>query len=157
MIGKEIHHYKILEKLGEGGMGVVYKAQDTKLDRIVALKFLPTHSLGNDDDRKRFETEAKAAAALNYPNIATVYEINDHEGDTFIAMVLWNKTGILYDFRQKKALTEFAVSALFIRLWRLPESNWGHTDFQSVALPTELKRHTTIYYLNSYFCYIPIV
>jgi len=86
MIGKEIHHYKILEKLGEGGMGVVYKAQDTKLDRIVALKFLPTHSLGNDDDRKRFETEAKAAAALNHPNIATVYEINDHEGDTFIAM-----------------------------------------------------------------------
>jgi len=86
MIGESILHYKIIEKLGEGGMGVVYKAQDTKLDRIVALKFLPTHSLGNDDDRKRFETEAKAAAALNHPNIATVYEINDHEGDTFIAM-----------------------------------------------------------------------
>jgi len=86
MIGKEIHHYKILEKLGEGGMGIVYKAWDTKLDRTVALKFLPTHSLGNDDDRKRFETEAKAAAALNHNNIATVYEINDHEGDTFIAM-----------------------------------------------------------------------
>jgi serine/threonine protein kinase len=83
MIGKEIHYYKILEKLGEG---VVYKAQDTKLDRTVALKFLPTHSLGSDDDRKRFETEAKAAAALNHNNIATVYEINNHEGDTFIAM-----------------------------------------------------------------------
>jgi len=88
MVGKEIHHYKILEKLGEGGMDVVYKAQDTKLDRTVALKFLPTHSHGSDDDRKRFETEAKAAAALNHPNIATVYEINDHEGDTFIAMEL---------------------------------------------------------------------
>lgn len=65
MIGKEIHHYKIIEKLGAGGLGVVYKAQDTKLDRVVAMKFQPTHSLGNDDDRKRFETEAKAAALTN--------------------------------------------------------------------------------------------
>ncbi len=86
MIGKTISHYKILEKLGEGGMGVVYKAEDTKLNRTVALKFLPTNQLATDDEKQRFEQEAKAAAQLSHANIATVYEINEHEGQTFIAM-----------------------------------------------------------------------
>ncbi|MHC4331465.1 MAG: protein kinase domain-containing protein, partial [Planctomycetota bacterium] len=86
MIGKIISHYKVIEKLGEGGMGVVYKAQDTKLDRRVALKFLTPQSIGSEQERARFVLEAKAAAALNHSNICTVHEIDEAEGQSFIAM-----------------------------------------------------------------------
>src|SRR5210317_1780209 len=86
MIGKNILHYKIVEKLGEGGMGIVYKAHDTKLNRDVAIKILPPHLLISEDDRARFQREAKAAAALNHNHIATVYEINETDGKPFIVM-----------------------------------------------------------------------
>ena len=86
MIGQVISHYRIIAKLGEGGMGVVYKAEDTTLDRIVAIKFLPAHLLASADDRVRFTREAKAAASLNHPNIATVFEINEHDDAPFIVM-----------------------------------------------------------------------
>jgi len=92
MVGSTVSHYRILEKLGEGGMGVVYKAQDTKLDRIVALKFLPDQPGINTADRERFIREARMAAGLNHPNIATVFEINSEgattelPGKMFIAM-----------------------------------------------------------------------
>ncbi len=86
MIGKTISHYKILEKIGEGGMGMVYKAEDTKLRRIVALKFLHKEFTKDKDAKDRFVQEAQAAAALDHPNICTVHEIDEVEGQTFIAM-----------------------------------------------------------------------
>jgi tetratricopeptide (TPR) repeat protein len=86
MIGQTVAHYRILEKIGAGGMGEVFLAEDTKLDRKVALKFLPAQFSADKDERKRFIHEAKAAAALNHPNIITVYETGEHEGQVFIAM-----------------------------------------------------------------------
>ena len=86
MVGKTISHYKILEKLGEGGMGVVYKAEDTKLKRDVAIKFLPRLIVASEEERARFKNEAQAAAALNHPNIATIHAIEEIDDEMFIVM-----------------------------------------------------------------------
>jgi serine/threonine protein kinase/tetratricopeptide (TPR) repeat protein len=86
MIGTTVSHYKILDKLGEGGMGVVYKANDTTLDRDVAIKFLPSHLSDSAENKARFLQEAKAAAALNHPNILAVYEIDEQDGTAFLVM-----------------------------------------------------------------------
>ncbi|MDQ2900766.1 MAG: serine/threonine protein kinase, partial [Acidobacteriota bacterium] len=86
MIGRTISHFEVIEKLGEGGMGVVYKARDTQLDRFVALKVLPAQLVADPERRRRFMQEAKAASALNHPNIITVYEISNYDDGEFIAM-----------------------------------------------------------------------
>jgi len=102
MIGQTISHYRILEKIGEGGMGVVYKAQDTKLDRTVALKFLPEHLLYDPASKSRFIDEAKGASAINHQNITTVYDIDEFEGKSFIAM----------EYIEGKSLKELAKGEL---------------------------------------------
>ena len=114
MIGETILHYKIIEKLGEGGMGVVYKAEDTKLKREVAIKFLPHHISVNDEDRKRLIIEAQAAASLNHPNIAHVYAIEEtknsmNEPEIFMVMEFINGSDLKKKIKDEPPSTEEAV------------------------------------------------
>ena len=88
MLGRRLSHYEILDRIGEGGMGVVYKARDTHLDRLVAIKILPADKVANPDRRRRFVQEAKSASALNHPGIVTIHDIAEADGVDFIAMEL---------------------------------------------------------------------
>src|SRR3990170_4784942 len=134
MIGKLISHYKILEKLGEGGMGVVYKAQDTKLKRTVALKFLPRDLLCDSEAKARFINEAQAASALNHPNITTIHEVDEIEGECFISMEYIEGRSIK-ELVEKKGLSIEEILKIAIQvaegLSRAHQKDIVHRDIKS--------------------------
>jgi serine/threonine protein kinase len=114
MIGQTLGHYRILEKVGAGGMGVVYRARDEQLDRDVALKVLPSGTLSDDTARRHFRNEAMSLAKLNHPNIETVYEFGSQDGLDFLVM----------EYVPGKTLADRLIRGT------LPEKEWSHSEYR---------------------------
>jgi serine/threonine-protein kinase len=135
MIGKKISHFKILEKLGQGGMGIVYKAQDVKLDRFVALKFLPPHLTTSEEEKQRFIHEAKSASALQHNNICAIHEIDETEdGQLFICMDYYEGETLKKKIEPGQLLSIDEILDIAIQiatgLARAHESNITHRDLK---------------------------
>lgn len=145
--GVAVSHYKIVEKLGEGGMGEVYLAEDSKLDRRVALKFLPTQLVQDDDLRARFTREAQAAARLDHPNIVTVYEVNEFEGRPYIAMQFVDGKTLGHYCRQEQLAPMEIVDLLTqvaAGLQRAHELGITHRDIKSANVMVDRERRAKL-------------
>ena len=137
MVGQTISHYKIVEKLGEGGMGIVYKAEDLKLERFVALKFLAPHLVQDEEGRRRFQREAKAAAALDHPNICTIHEIDEAEGRVFLAMAYLDGSTVRQKVKQRPLKLDEALDIAIQAghgLQAAHETGIVHRDIKSANL-----------------------